>query len=411
MSRVLIVGGGTAGTAAAEECAMQGADAMIIDRLEEPEPPWASWPDFLSSPEGQGRAVSGPVTRVDACASVRGTEIIAVRKGEAVASNGSLFRADSLVLAAGSRFEPPVAQGLRKPGSFVLDSAARYKELGSASASADRILICGEGARGLQVAERLSVRGTKVSLMVSCWQPAKPSPPVLEVISDAARARGISLVTGRVHRVVGLARAEAVIAGGEVVPCGALAFVPRRIPVTVPLAGLLGRSGGVMVDRCLRASVPGVFAAGGCAELDGSLPPGVALDGEARLTGRAAGANSAGANVRISAVRSWCLTVFGLRWSRAGPGATTCGSLGMDLRAIGRRWHEDSACGLVYERNTGRVIGAEVVEPAGSPSAGLGCSASGSATLKSLAYGCTGSSDISAISDTARLGLTSWSGC
>ena len=401
------MGGGTAGTAAAEECAMQGADTTVVDRLEEPEPPWSSWPDLVSSPEGQTRAISGPSPRIDACASFRGTEIVAIRKGEAVASNGSLFRADSLVLAAGSRFEPPVAQGLRKPGSFVLDSATRYKEFGAASASADQILVCGEGARGLQVAERLSVRGMNVSLMVSCWQPAKPSSPVLEVISDAARAREISLGSGNVQRIVGLARAEAAVAGGEVVPCEAFAFIPRRIPVTVPFAALPGRSGGVLVDRCLRAKVPGVFAAGGCAELDGSLPPGVALDGEPRLTGRAAGANSAGANVRISAVRSWCLTVFGLRWSRAGPGATTCGSLGMDLMEIGRRWHEDSACSLVYERNTGRVIGAEVVEPAGSPSAGLGCSASGSATLKSLAYGCTGSSDISVISDTARLGLTS----
>ncbi|MDG6899340.1 MAG: FAD-dependent oxidoreductase [Nitrososphaerota archaeon] len=410
MSRVLVVGGGTAGAAAAEECATQGIDATVIDRLDEPEPPWTSWPDLMGL-EGQSRTVSSPLHQARPSASIFGTEVVAVRKGEVVTSNGSRFRADSVVIAAGSSFEPPTAQGIRKHGSFVLDSAARYEEFGSASASADRILICGEGARGLQVAERLSARGARPSLMVSCWQRGGPSSPVLGVVSDAAHARGICLGPGTVSRVVGFARTEAVIARGDVVPCDVLAFIPRRVPVAIRLAAPPGRSGGVLVDRYLRARAPGVFAAGGCAELDGSLPPRATLVDEPRLSGRTAGANSAGGNISIGSVRSWSLSVLGLRWSRTGPDAPTCESLGMDVREVGRRWSGCSACSLVYERGTGRVIGAEVIEPADSPTGGLGSSASGSATLRSLAYAHPGSSDISVVSDTARLGLASWSGC
>ncbi|MDG6910806.1 MAG: NAD(P)/FAD-dependent oxidoreductase [Nitrososphaerota archaeon] len=410
MPRILVVGSGTAGTAAVEECARQGADATVIDRLDEPEPPWASWPDLVGL-EGQSRTVSSTLDQEPPSASILGTEVVAVREGEVVASNGSHFRADSVVIAAGSRFEPPTAQGIRKLGSFVLDSAARYEEFGSASASADRILICGEGARGLQVAERLSARGARPSLMVSSWQRGRPSPPVFDVVSDAARAKGIGLRPGWVGRVVGLARVEAVIAGGDVLPCDALAFIPRRVPVPIRLAASPGRSGGVLVDRYLRAKVPRVFAAGGCAELDRSLPPGATLVDEPRLSGRAAGANSAGGDISVGLLRTWSLSVFGLRWSRVGPDALTCESLGMDVREVGRRWSGSSACSLVYERGTGRVIGAEVIEPADFTSLSLGSSASGTATLRSLAYGHPGSSDISVVSDTARLGLKSWSRC
>ena len=411
VARVLVVGAGTAGVAAAEECSRRGIDVAVVDRLAKPDPPWGSWPDLLAPPGTRSAAAALPLPPAEPLDSIFETEVVAVRRGEAVTAGGPVLRADSIVLAAGSRFEPAVVQGVRRPGSFVLDSPGRYAELGSAFGSADRVLISGEGARGLQVAERFSTSGAKASLIVSCWQPSEPSPPVLEVVSDAALERGIAVAPGKVDRVAGLTRAEAVLAGGEVFPCDAFAFVPRRVPRAVPLDAPPGRSGGILVDGTLRTRVPGVFAAGGCAELVGCLRPGSTLGAEPSMSGRVAGANSAGASVRIGPVRSWSSRVFGLSWSKTGPGAPACRALGMDVREVGRRWHAHSACTLTYEKKTGRVVGTEVIEPADSPSAALAPWTAGSATLRSLAYGSLGSSDISLISDTARLGLISWSGC
>lgn len=405
------MGGGSSGTAAAHECSTRGMGVTVVDRLPVPDPPWRAWPDLLAPPGARGS--TSPITLQPRMQfdSIFETEVVAVRGGEAVTAGRAPLRADSIVLATGSRFEPSDVQGVRRPGSFVLDSAGSYEELGAAACSADRVLVCGEGARGLQVAERIAARGTRASLLVSCWQPGEPSPPVLEVISCAAFERGINVAPGRAERVTGIARVEAVLAGGEVVPCDAFAFIPRRVPRALPIAARSGRSGGTLVDTLLRTSMPGVFAAGGCAELEGSLPSGSTLGTEPGMSGRVAGANAAGASIRIGPTRSWSSCVLGLRWSNAGPGASACRAVGMDVREVGRRWDARSACTLVYERKTGRVVGTEVVEPIDSPSAGLAISAAASANLRSLAYGGLGSSDISLVSETARLGLMSWSGC
>ena len=409
MPEVLVVGSGTAGMAAAEECSRRGLDVTVVDRLDGAGVPWAYWPDLL---------VPGVRLETTSCLSARksglepvfDTEVVTVRRGETVTSEGAVIRARSVVLATGSRPGPTAVQGVRKAGSYVLDSPGRYSEFGSAASRADRVLVCGEGTRGFQVAERLSATGSRPSLVVSSWQSEEPSPPVLEVISDAALERGIAVTKGRVDRVFGLSRAEAVTVGGRVVSCDAFAYVPRRVPAPVPLAAPPGRSGGILVDRLLRTREPGVYAVGGCAELEGSLPPLSTLGEEPRLSGRAAGANAAGASVGISRVRCWSLAVLGLRWSRSGPGAKACRSLGMRVREAHGRQGSRAACTLVYEEATGRVIGAEVVEPADSSSGGLCSWVPGSATLKSLAYGGLGSSDISMVSDTARVGLASWSG-
>lgn len=67
---------------------------------------------------------------------------------------------------------------------------------------------------------------------------------------------------------------------------------------------------------------------------------------------------------------------------------------------------EESACTIAFERSTGRVLGVEAVETADAVPADVSSVASGSASLRTLAYG--GSSDISLVSETARLGLRTW---
>jgi len=92
-----------------------------------------------------------------------------------VLSNGDGFRFDPIIVATGRRFKPVLFPGARKPGVFILDGAEKYEELGGACPSIDEAVIVGEGYRGLEVADRLCSLGSRILLMISCWQCAAPS--------------------------------------------------------------------------------------------------------------------------------------------------------------------------------------------------------------------------------------------
>jgi hypothetical protein len=159
----------------------------------------------------------------------------------------------------------------------------------------------------------------------------------------------------------------------------------------------------------MRTGSPGVLAAGGCAELGSGLHPST-LEEEPRASGRIAGANSTGMNVMISGIRAWSCFVFGVRWSAYGLGPRSARKAGLDVSVVSERWGERSSCSLVYDRLNGYVVGAETVEDPACQAPPLAAICQ-RGTLRSLAYDVGwGSSDISMVSETARLGLRAWSG-
>jgi NADPH-dependent 2,4-dienoyl-CoA reductase/sulfur reductase-like enzyme len=335
-------------------------------------------------------------------------EASAAGPGFVTLSGGSRLRFDCVIVATGTRFEPFALPGSRKAGVFVLDGADKYDQLGRACASMDVAVVVGEGYRGLEVADRLSSRGTRVRLMISCWQCEPPSPVVLEVIEDAARESGAEIKRGEISRVAGNGAVEAAVAGGSVVPCDAVVVVPPRTPNPVHASVELGHGGAIEVDRRMRASAPSVFAAGGCAELKGSAPGSLSLSAEPFLSGRIAGSNCAGSAHSIGGTRVDELRAFRLRWSRIGPREGAPAALSKQAATVSRRWGSDCACSIAHEKFTERVVGVESIQPWASSPAGLPPLAAG-VTLEALAFG-LGSSDISPISETARLGLREWPG-
>ena len=403
MARICVIGAGSAGEEAAFEADLRGAEVTIVERRADPDPPWKSWPDLISPSPARGGL---PYCRRKTCMNVLLAEARSAGSNFVTLSRGDRFEFDSIIVATGTQFKPVPFPGARKPGVSILDGAEKYEELGRACPSIDVAFVTGEGYRGLEVADRLCGFGVKVLLMISCWQDGAPAPLVADVIEDAARERGIEIRRGDVSRAVGNGRVEAVLAGGSIFPCDAVIVAAPRVPNPIHSSLRLGKTGAVEVDGAMRTSEPSTFAAGGCAELKGGILGSGTLASEPTLSGRIAGSNSTGSARSIGGERIEQLRVFGLGWSRIRRRRGPPVPFGNQVETISRRWGPDSACVITHEKCSERVVGVESIQPSTSSPAGLPPLTAG-ITLEALAYG-LGLSDISQISETARLGLREW---
>ncbi len=406
MVRVCVVGGGTAGSEAALEAGEKGADVTIIERLEAQAPPWATWPDLI----GPTVETAGPTDALRRLPVPPGeilrAEAKAVGSGSVVTSVGPKSF-ESAIVATGSSFRGPVFTGSRKHGVIHLDSPDSYADLGVSAASSGGVVVVGEGFRGLQVAERLRGLCPKVHLVISEWQHELPSPSILGLLVDAVRSSGVVVSYGRIGKAVGVDALEAVLTDSEVIACSTLAVVPRRVPKVLPTPASSGRLGGLLVDRSMNTACPGVFAAGGCAELETGLAPAATLESEAAISGLIAGANCMGEEHRISTARFGETSAFGLRWCRVGLGCRGARARGLAVKAVDKCWGKSGACEILYEKKSQRVVGVELLAPTSSAPA-VAVPISSGISLQALAYGGSSSSDISLISETARLGLREW---
>lgn len=397
MTKVCVVGGGTAGLQAAAEASRLGSEVVVVEKDEVPDLPWRDLP-CLIHPYGDRSPPDAPAC--PASVSVLASE---ARSCEArlVATSSGDVRCDSMVLATGSTFEAPTFRGSRKPGVYLLDSQRSYGDLGRDSGALGRVVIAGEGRRALEVADRLTGGGRSIRVVISHWRAGSPSPPVLDAISEAAEERSVSISLGPFTDAVGAGRVEAAVAGGEVIPCDSVVFVPRRLPRVPATTAHLGRTGAVLVGRNLAAGPQGMFAAGGCAEVEGAVPSST-LAGEPLSSGRVAGANCLGEGVSLGSAWSTESLLFGLRWVVVK--SRQAGAQRPWDRTAVMRAEKGAACGIVFDRRSGRVREIELVTAVSSRMVG-GVPSSQDLSLKALAYGGAGSSDISLISETARLGL------
>ncbi len=399
------MGGGTAGVEAAREAVGAGAEVTVMEKSQCQGPAWNSWPALIQQPRiWESTEQPG---RMPPEATVLPSEACFLDSGSVSSTAGPLKRFDAVVAAIGCSFAPVSVRGHRKPGVHELRSAMAYAELGRSRGSILHPVVFGEGTRALQVADQLTGDGRVVRVLTSHWEHGKPSAEVREILEQAAGERGVLIAGGRVTQAVGEGSLEAVVVEGRVACCDSLVLLPDRIPRVIPTAARLGRAGGFSVDRRLRTSSPGIFAAGGCAEICAGDHYSVTLEDEPGMSGRVAGANSVGHSLSMGSVSGYEISAFGLRWTRveARFGALTPSSLPLDV--VAQKWAQDSACAITFERLRGRVVRIELVEHAGpgrpqSPSPSIA-----GESLRSLAYG--GSSDISLVSDTARLGLRHWS--
>jgi 3-phenylpropionate/trans-cinnamate dioxygenase ferredoxin reductase component len=262
IERVVIVGGGLAGSRAATELRAKGYAGQLTMLGAEPHPPYDRPP--LSKKLMMGELDS---TSLDTDAAALGLDL---RLGEAatgldgpvVRSERGEYRFDRLIVATGAA--PVLLPG---PGrQHVLRTLDDALEIRGALQKGTRLAVIGAGWIGAELATAAVARGCAVTVLEAAAAPAAAA------LGEAAAAMLVPWYAGagvdlRLGQPV-----ESVQEGGVALPGGG--WLEADLVVTAvgvrPSIGWLDGSGvdlanGIVVDGRLRASSPGVYAAGDCA--------------------------------------------------------------------------------------------------------------------------------------------------
>ncbi|MGA2772014.1 MAG: FAD-dependent oxidoreductase [Bryobacteraceae bacterium] len=216
--------------------------------------------------------------------------------------DGTQLTFDRLIVATGARAATLSIPGAGFAGVHALRNLEDLDQIEKQAGPGRRAVVLGGGNVGLQTCEALLARGVTVTVVVT-------SPHLLSQMVDAEAGRriadlfirhGLNVRTGRdAVEIVGEGRVEGVrLDDGELIGAD-LVIVGKGIK---PNVEWLRGSGvrvdrGIVVDRCGRTSVPGIFAAGDCAEAIDPLTGRSAVSGiwpVAYEMGRAAGAAAVG---------------------------------------------------------------------------------------------------------------------
>ena len=184
--------------------------------------------------------------------------------------NGASLAFDRLLIATGSRPIRPNIPGIDTAGvhpCWTLDDARKIMALATKGA---RVLQMGAGFIGCIIMESLAARGVHLSVveMGDRMVPRMMGPTAGGMIKDWCVSKGVEVHTGtRVEAIEAGAPLRVRLSNGQHV---AADLVISAVGVR-PAIGFLENSGvtcllGVLTDEHLQSNVPGIYAAGDCAE-------------------------------------------------------------------------------------------------------------------------------------------------
>lgn len=283
---------------------------------------------------------------------------------------------DSLILAQGGLpFVPPI-NGSEADHVFRMwtmsdmDAVHTYIN-GRKPQSA---LVIGGGFIGLESAEAFVARGLQTSIVELMPQVMPPADAEFgTLIGRAFEAAGAKVVTGR--SVKALRPGVATLDDGSELPAD-IVLVSAGVKPNVGLArdaGLsIGATGGLIVDEYMRTDDPSIWAAGDMVEIQSVVsgkPTRVPLAGPANRQGRIAATNALGGSMKYKgAAGTSVFKAADKTFAMTGLSEKAAMALGLDASSVSvHRYHhvsyypgaEEMSLKLVYERHTGRLLGAQ----------------------------------------------------
>ena len=209
-------------------------------------------------------------------------------------SNGQILAFDKLLIATGSSPATPPIPGINGPGVHSCWTLADARAIADLAQPGAKVLQMGAGFIGCIIMEALQQRGVELSVveMGDRMVPRMMGPTAGGMIKRWCESKGVKVYTGaRVEAIERGTSAEGGIVGkiAEVVGIGksAMPTGPMRVRLSTgqsleadlvisatgvkPNIGFLENSGvrcllGVLTDEHLQTNVPGIYAAGDCAE-------------------------------------------------------------------------------------------------------------------------------------------------
>ena len=272
MTKVVIAGAGTAGTAAAAELA--GKAEVYLLNGEEALPYYRMRLEEVVEGKGRDRITMRPSSWYEE----KGIKLLSAklssidREGKTVTlSDGAVLSYDKLVLALGSRarmFQIPGRSGNMTALRTMADAEKLREKLLEGPGS---LVVIGGGLLGLEAAFSVARSfPVKVTVLESAGHllPRQLDEERSHYLERKLAEAGVEVRTG-VSAVSGTEDSLS-LSSGEVVPAGLVCFSIGVIPETAAAldAGLeTGR--GIVVDSRMRTSDEDIYAAGDCAEHNG----------------------------------------------------------------------------------------------------------------------------------------------
>jgi NADPH-dependent 2,4-dienoyl-CoA reductase/sulfur reductase-like enzyme len=184
--------------------------------------------------------------------------------------SGATLAFDRLLIATGSRPIRPNIPGIDSAGvhpCWTLDDARKIMALATKGA---RVLQMGAGFIGCIIMEALAARGVALTVveMGDRMVPRMMGPTAGGMIRDWCIAKGVQVFTGtRVEAIDSGSPMSVRLSNGQNVPADLVISATG----VKPAIGFLENSGvtclqGVLTDEHLQTNVPGIYAAGDCAE-------------------------------------------------------------------------------------------------------------------------------------------------
>ncbi len=276
--RHIILGAGPAGVIAAETIRKHAPRDEVYLVGDEPEAPYSRMaiPYLLHGSIGEtGTHLRHAPNHYDAL-GIQLKRNRAVRVDAAARTvtmdDGSVHGFDRLLIATGSSPATPPIPGIAGPGVHACWTLADARAIAALAKPGARVLQMGAGFIGCIIMESLAARGVKLSVveMGDRMVPRMMGPTAGGMIKAWCEAKGVAVHTGA--RVDAIER-DATPVMKVRLSTGAVIEADLVISATGvrPNIGFLEHSGvrclmGVLTDEHLQTSVPGIYAAGDCAE-------------------------------------------------------------------------------------------------------------------------------------------------
>jgi len=309
--RIVIVGGGAAGigAAGAAKGTDPGAEVTVYTEYEDaayspcgiPYVHGKEIPDFERlflgtkqqyADQGIDIRYETPVTACDLTART-------------VTVGGAALGYDSLVVASGWDYAKPAVPGNTLSGIYYMKNIREAMEWDKVLETVRCAVVLEAGPLGMEMTTALAHRGIETHLVdPSPWALSMATDPdIAKPVEDSWVEMGVRLhFNTKLEEILddGSGAVRGVRTSEGEIPCQLLVVATHKEPRTaLGVAGGLkvGTAGGFIVDETMKASVPGVWAAGDCIEVPHGVSnvPVQGLSGShAYAQGKVAGVNAAG---------------------------------------------------------------------------------------------------------------------